>query len=927
MGGAVAVVAAAVTKAVASFSITNFLIGTAISMALNAATTALFGKKSSGSSGVDNIKRSRQEVVRSSVAARRLVYGTSKVGGALVFAETTGANDKFMHLVVVLAAHEVEEIGAVYLDDEVLPTPDSDGFVRSGTFKNRVRIKKHLGSDDQVADPDLVSEAPSWTSAHRLRGLAYIYVRLEYNSDVFPAGLPKPTAIVKGKKLYDPRTGMTAWSNNWALALRDYILSADGVNGDADDVDDDSFIAAANISDEQVDSASGFQDRYTMDGVVYTDDKPIDVLEDILTAGAGALVYTKGQYHLYAGAYREPEIELSEKDVIDEFKVTPRVPRDQLFNRVKGTFIDPDEYWLAADFPPVENSLYVTQDGGEEITRDIEMPYTANSARAQRIARIHLEKSRQGITVEAIFNLRALRVAVMDSVMLSIDRLGWDQKVFTVLAWTFEAGGGVRMTLQEESPAVYDWNSGYETTRDPAPDTNLPSPGVVSKPTGLSASSGGDELYVSSDGTVQSRIRVSWTPSESDYVIAYLLGYRKDGDAEFTEVTLPGTSSEHYISPVKDGDIYTLRLRAVNIRQAKSESVTISHTVVGKTSPPPDVEQFFVDRMADGTRRFQWSMGSVPADVRVGGGYVLRYQTGASFDWGGATALHGGILSSSPYETNDLAAGQYTFGVKAVDSSGNESENALTATVTLGDPRLRSVVLARFEHAFGWPGTKTDCFVNTSGLLEAKGVGTWDDLPADFDSLAGSWLDVVAAVSPIAYETEVFDLGADLSFSPLLTVACNGAYTVEMRTGADADGSIVTAYGAATPVTLTRYVQFKVTSTTTSPLIEGLTILLDGEVVIDDFENVNTASATDIWFERIATGHFKVKTTSGLAVITQAQITALQNVGSGYSWELVNKTTTLSGGDGPAAEFKVYDQSGTLRDAVVDILLRGPKSA
>ena len=39
--------------------------------------------------------------------------------------------------------------------------------------------KTHNGSSDQTADSDLVSESDNkWTTEHRLRGIAYMYVRL-----------------------------------------------------------------------------------------------------------------------------------------------------------------------------------------------------------------------------------------------------------------------------------------------------------------------------------------------------------------------------------------------------------------------------------------------------------------------------------------------------------------------------------------------------------------------------------------------------------------------------------------------------------------------------------------------------------------------------------------------------------------------------
>ncbi len=47
---------------------------------------------------------------------------------------------------------------------------------------------------------------------------------LEYDADAFPNGVPEVTAVVKGKKVYDPRTSTTAWSDNPALFKRLYYI-------------------------------------------------------------------------------------------------------------------------------------------------------------------------------------------------------------------------------------------------------------------------------------------------------------------------------------------------------------------------------------------------------------------------------------------------------------------------------------------------------------------------------------------------------------------------------------------------------------------------------------------------------------------------------------------------------------------------------
>jgi hypothetical protein len=86
-----------------------------------------------------------------------------------------------------------------------------------------VEINSHNGSDTQAADTRLTQRVKEWTTAHRLRGIAYMYAQLKFNSDAFPQGLPNISAVIEGKKVFDPRTSTTAYSNNAALCIRDYL--------------------------------------------------------------------------------------------------------------------------------------------------------------------------------------------------------------------------------------------------------------------------------------------------------------------------------------------------------------------------------------------------------------------------------------------------------------------------------------------------------------------------------------------------------------------------------------------------------------------------------------------------------------------------------------------------------------------------------
>ena len=123
-----------VASAIASSFATSF----AISLAGSIAMSALAGKPSGSFGAQGQGVVNRDQMVKQAITNRRVVYGTAKVSGPIVFMETTD-NDKYLHMAIVLAAHEVTNIWQIYIDDEPVGTGNINGFV-GGDYKNKIRI-------------------------------------------------------------------------------------------------------------------------------------------------------------------------------------------------------------------------------------------------------------------------------------------------------------------------------------------------------------------------------------------------------------------------------------------------------------------------------------------------------------------------------------------------------------------------------------------------------------------------------------------------------------------------------------------------------------------------------------------------------------------------------------------------------------------
>lgn len=483
---------------------------------------------------------------RDAAAAQDIVYGEVRKGGTITYYEST-RKGSVLHQIIVLAGHEVDEIVEVYANDEVLELSDDsydfNGRTGAGWVLNRnwidkddgpeMRVLYHTGDQTAITDPfanatttslnDTLFEASDEGSANFGgagqptkesfvgTGIAYLYIRYSYNAGVFKNGLPLFTARIKGKKVYDPRSATTAWSDNAALCIRDYITSAVGLNDPQ--VYDTVFAASANACDELVAlAAGGTEKRYTINGVVRTDQSYGDVLQEMTTACAGTLFWGTGKWKLQVGVYNAPVKTFTLDDIRSNITLQTRVNLRDQFNTVQGVFTDAANGFIPADYPPLQSSAFKAQDNDVEQVLDLNLPFTTSSAAAQRLAKLTLFRGREQMTFSADFGLSAFEVEVGDIVALTMDRYGWTAKEFEVVGWVFGTGdnGALRitLTLRETSEAAFDWDA--EETEIIANDSSLTSD--IDAVTGLAAVRGG---RVATDGTFINGITVSWNAVEA----------------------------------------------------------------------------------------------------------------------------------------------------------------------------------------------------------------------------------------------------------------------------------------------------------------------------------------------------------------------------------------------------------------------------
>lgn len=740
----------AATAAVTSIGISALIAG-AIGGVVAIGVSMLGGALLSGPLGLNKRRgvpdlsasaQDRKQSVRQPVAPRQIVYGRARVGGTLVYAFSFGDDSRFLGLVSVLAGHPIDAVEEIWINDSAIPAAalDDTGMVTTGPFAGRARVSIHLGTQT-AADPRLAAESPDgWSADHRLLGCAYIYVRLEYATEVFGAGLQGIGATVRGKSdVLDPRTGATGWTDNWALCVLDYLRSPLGAACADDEIDTGTFVAAASLSDEAVtiDGIGTQHPRYRADGVITTDATRRDILSRLLTAGAGVLVYVQGRYRLYGGAYTTPTDTLTISDLAGPVRLTSRPPRASQFNAVKGTFVDPKRFWQAAEFPAVTSPIHEAEDG-ERRWRELELPFTTDARRAQRLARMELLRGREALTIEAPVQYRALRYAAWQMLSVTIPELGLSARPMRILAWRFRPPQGddvpaIVLRLREESAAAYAWAWFDAMAPQPAPDTTLVSPLSLPAPAGLTMA---EELYATRDGAgVRTRALLSWLPAASPFVAGYDVQFRTPG-GEWRAAPGAANDPRVVVDDLADG-LHEFRVRARSAVAAGPWSAIQARIGLLAAVPPAQVTGVQVQTIG-GFAFLTWDRHP-DLDVRAGGRIEVRHTPDTvGPTWGGSTSIGQPLPGAATAVTLPLKAGAYLL--KAVDQGGRYAE-AEAVVRTSQATALAFANLATLTEHPAFSGAKTRTVVSASTLrLDSAGnvdaIADWD-AATNIDGLGG----------------------------------------------------------------------------------------------------------------------------------------------------------------------------------------------
>ena len=628
---------------------------------------------------------------QSNNASIPVVYGERLIGGTRVFIETSGTDNEFLYIALVISEGEINSIEEIRVDEKVVTfdgalsdnTQRSVASSDSNFYKDGVSyitIEPHFGTDAQSAS-SLLSTLSSWGSNHKLSGICYLALKFKWNADVF-GGVPIVQAKIKGKKVVTLDSSLNessaTFSTNPAFCLLDYLRNERYGKGIATaNIDLQSFRDASQVCITQVTPFSGGSDINIFDtnAVIDTSRKVIDNVRDILRGCRGYLPYVQGKYRLVIETTGSASVSLGEDDIIGGYSLASPT-KNSKYNRVIATFINPDRNFQAdqVTFPPTDDSSLATADkhatmkaadGNFLLEGKFDFKTITSPYQAEEMSEIILRRSRESLGLNITCGFKAYELHIGDIVNITLSSLGFSNKAFRVLSMIFNEDYTISLTLVEHQDSFYTFATKGQVSSTPS--TTLPNPFVIQPPASVTLT---DELIEYADGVVLTRLNILVGASTDKFVQYYQVEAKKSTESDF-KIISSGTQLNHEFINVVDDITYDVRVKAINSFGVSSSYISASRKIIGATETPADVDDLSISMVGSNQMELSWT----PVDDLDISWYEVRFQNVTSgATWNESTPIAKVVRRKSNSLVINSATG--SFCIKAVDKLGNSSANA-----------------------------------------------------------------------------------------------------------------------------------------------------------------------------------------------------------------------------------------------------------
>lgn len=403
--------------------------------------------------------------------------------------------------------------------------------------------------------------------------LAYLTSTIKYQEDI-GAGNPTITAIVKGRRIYDTRTGRWQYSTNPAMCLRDYLLNKTFGAGQyitSDMLDEDSFKEVANYCDEMVtyDTGHGYtktEKRFELNIVLQEKKTHVENIQTMLKCFLGFIVFSNDRIALRCERAQSPVYHFDNSNIVEKSLSFKSNSIDQAPNRLLLTYVEPALNYTGVKVivEDLVNQQPPPIGRGRQIETEIQLGGVTSQSQALRLGKVYRDIIRL-CPITATFKTGAMASHLEPGDVITISKtfIGIDGNEETLLdnvpariQEIREERGVFTITARQYNPTIYDDRLGAQISLDNYLEYKDP---IVLQPESVAqvTSVYGDTRRINSTvGSARYDLLVWWDrPADNNFSQGSVYYREKFSDGTFsdwrfvaksdTNVTIHGTELNH----------------------------------------------------------------------------------------------------------------------------------------------------------------------------------------------------------------------------------------------------------------------------------------------------------------------------------------------------------------------------------------------
>lgn len=644
-----------------------------------------------------------------------IIYGRRKWAGNQTWHDVN--SDKTVLIKdIIIGEGEIDSISDVKLNDIDISTLSGCSY----NFRN--------GAKNQ-SPPDNYSVVGGY------KNCAWMRVTIAKSDDLNTGGNPTVTYVVKGLKVYDTRNSTTAWSDNPAMCVRDFLLNKRYGCGrwiTADMLDEDSFKEVADYCDQSVyhytssvissvteidnnisaiqsviaDEYGGENDeleaeilrlqrqrqeyingqtstlnlltlekRYSLNIIMNTQQSAIEQLGDMFACFGGFLTFTNNKISLRVERETTVSYAFNENTIIKDSVGFTQYSLDETPNQYNIKYIDPNQNWTQIS---VESNDFVSQKAlGRIIPKEILLAGCISQSQALRLGQMYRDLNKLcSIIMNFSVATHAMHLEPGDVITAT-----WGP--FTNLPLRIleiNQGNGIfTLKCRQYNGSIYTCGITSELQNKTYINIDSIYNSKVPQITDLLLSEYG---WQNTDGTHQSNIDISFTKPTYKWDLSYSVGVSQD-NVNYTYIN--NVKDIPIRIPVSKNGLWYVKVIPINNTGMSGISAVGNITLVGKDNPPSDVSNFTA--AFDGSIfMFGWKM---PTEIDVG-----KWEIRQGYSWDTGVTLDSNILQNK-YTYTPRYNGTFSFWIKAIDNFGNYSENAKSAVISSSSLPQQNIIVTQ----------------------------------------------------------------------------------------------------------------------------------------------------------------------------------------------------------------------------------------